>query len=114
MLFDQIRIEAIVTGRYGGMGGEDHFPRHAGHCALERDALFFHARPDRFQHCKSAVPFVQVKNARRDAHGFEGFETSDAKQHFLPDSSPRVSAIEAGCQLPVVRHIAFYIRIEEK
>jgi hypothetical protein len=69
---------------------------------------------DGFQHGKSAVPFVQMKNARRDAHGFEGAEPSHAKQQFLPDASPRVSAIEAGSEFPVVRGIAFHIGIEEK
>ena len=96
MLFDQIRIEAIMAGGNRRVSGEDHFPRHARHRAFKADALFLHAAADRFQHRKSAVPFVQVKNARRDAHGFERAETADAQQQLLPDSRARVSAVEAG------------------
>ncbi len=96
------------------MGGEDHFARDARHRDVEPDSLFLHARTNRFQHRKSAVPFVQVKNAWRDAHGFERAEASHAKHQLLPDSRSRVSAVEAGSQLPVVGSIVFHIRIEQE
>ena len=96
------------------MGCENHFPRHARRRDVKPDALFLHAHTDRFQHRKSAVPFVQVKNARRDAHGFKGAEASYAKHQLLPDSSPRISAVETRSQLPVVGSIAFYIRIKKE
>src|SRR5580704_18976687 len=114
MLFDEIHIKAIMTGRHRGMGGEDYFPRDAWCGGVESDAFFLHAHPDRFEHRKSAVPFIQVQNARHDAHGFKGAEASDAKHHLLPDSSSRVSAIKAGSQLAVVGSVAFDIRIEEE
>src|SRR5271154_773006 len=114
MLFDQIRIEAIMTGRYGGVGGEHHFPRHARHGAVETDAFLLHPRVNRFQHGKSAVPLIQVKNARHDAHGFEGTEASNAQQQLLPDASPRVATVKPGSQFSVVRSIGFYVRIEKK
>ena len=39
MLFDQIRIEAVVTGRHGRVRGEDHFARNARHGLIERQCL---------------------------------------------------------------------------
>src|SRR5580693_3249455 len=114
MLFDEIPIKAIVTGRDRSMSRENHFPRYARCGGVESDALFLHTHADRFQHRKSAVPFVQVQDARHDAHGFKGAEASDAEHQLLPDSSPRVSAVETRGQLAVVGSIALYIRIEEE
>ena len=51
---------------------------------------------------KPAVAFVQVKYARRDAHGFERTEAAYAEQQLLPDASARITAIEARGQLAVV------------
>ena len=114
MLFDQVRIKAVVAGRHWRMSGEDDFPRYTRNRAVECDAFLLHPRVDRLQHCESAVSFIQVKNTGCDAHGFERAETSDAKQQLLPDASPSVSAIKAGGQFSIVRSIAFYIRIEKK
>src|SRR5580692_2515542 len=114
MLFDEIPIKAIVTGRDRSMSRENHLPRYARCGGVESDALLLHAHADRFQHRKSAVPFVQVQDARHDAHGFKGAEASDAEHQLLPDSSPRVSAVETRGQLAVVGSIALYIRIEEE
>ncbi len=76
MLFDQVGFEAVVTGRHGGVSGEDNFARYAGHGDVEADAFFLHAGADRFEHGEAAVTFVQVKNARSDAHGFQGAEAA--------------------------------------
>src|SRR5208283_1777826 len=110
MLFNQFSIEAIVTGGHGRMCSEDHFPRHPGNCIVKAYALFLHAHADRLQHRKSAVPFIQVKNSRCNAHGFEGAKSSYTQQQLLADSRPRVSAIKPRSQFPVFGSVALYIR----
>ena len=73
-----------------------------------------HAVANRFQHGKSAVAFVQVQNAGRDAHGPQGAETSDAQQQFLADADARIAAVQARSQFAVFGMIAFDVRIEQK
>src|SRR5437660_643305 len=62
MRFDQSGIEAIMAGGHRSVGCEDHFTGNTRHRHLEADALFVHALANRFEDCKSAVSFVQVKN----------------------------------------------------
>src|SRR6266446_578108 len=107
MFFDQIRTEAIVPGGYRGVSGEHHFARDAGHGDVETDAFLLHAGADGLEHGEAAVAFVQVKNARVDAHGFEGAEASDSQKELLADAGARISAIEAGSKFAVLRSIAF-------
>src|SRR6202451_1128410 len=114
MFFDQIGIKAIVAGGHRSMSSEDHLARNGRHGGVEANAFIVHAHVDRFQHRESAVPFVQMKNARRDTHGSEGAGASNAKHQLLPDASARVSAIEAGSQFAVVGSVAFDIRTEEE
>src|SRR5271154_3494712 len=114
MLFDQICIEAIVPGRHGSMGSENHFPGNARHGGVESNALVGHAHVDGFQHRESAVPFVQVKNAGRDAHGSKGARSANAKHQLLTDAGSSVSAVKAGSQFAVVRSVTFDVGVEEE
>ena len=77
-------------------------------------AFFLHAAANRFQDGEATVSFVQVKNARRDAHRLQRAETADAQQQFLADADAAISAIETRGQLPVFRRIALYVGIQQQ
>jgi hypothetical protein len=94
VLFDQIGVEAIVAGGHGSVGGENHFPGNARHGLIEADALFFHALANRFEHRKSAVSFVQVKNAGRDAQRFQSAQAADAQKQFLMHAHAAVASVQ--------------------
>ena len=81
---------------------------------IEANALALHAVTNRFQHGKSAVAFVQMQNAGRDAHGPERAETSDAQQQFLADADARIAAIETRGEFAVFGMIAFNVGVEQK
>jgi hypothetical protein len=95
MLLHQFRVKAVVAGRHGSVGGENHFPGYPGHGLVKVQSLILHAAANRFQYGKPAVPFVEVKNARGDAHGAESAEASHAEQQFLPDPDARISTIQS-------------------
>ena len=80
VFFDESGIEAIVTGGYRSVGGEDDFAGDSGNGGLEREAFIFHAHADGFQHGKGTVAFIKVKNAGRDSKGFQGTQASDTEQ----------------------------------
>ena len=96
------------------MGGEDHFARDAGHGFVKAQAFILHAVANRFQHRESAVPFVQMKNAGRDAHGFQRAEAADAQQQLLPDADAPVSAIQPRSELAVLGSVAFHVGVEQQ
>ena len=93
MLFDQIGIEAIVAGGHGSVGRKHHFTGNPRHGLLEADALFIHALANRFEHRKSAMPFVEVQDARSDAEGFQGAQAAHAEQQFLMDADPAIASV---------------------
>ncbi len=77
MFFHQIGIEAIVACGNRCMGSKNHFPRHPWHRCIEANSFLLHAHAQRFEHGKSAVTFIQMKNSGRDAHGLQRTETAD-------------------------------------
>ena len=93
MLFHQVGIKPVVAGGHRGVSGENRFAGNAADRMIEADALALHPVANRFQNGEPAMAFVQVQNAGRDAHGFEGAEASDAEQQFLADPDARVSSI---------------------
>jgi hypothetical protein len=95
MFIDQAAVKAIVACRHWRMRGEHYFPRDARYGLVESDAFLLHAIPNRFQDRESTVAFVQVQNAGRDAHGFQGSETSHAQKKFLADTHASIAAVEA-------------------
>ena len=60
-----------------------------GTACVEAQAFILHAMANRFEHRKSAVSFVQVKNAGRDSHRFQCAEAADAEQQLLADAGAR-------------------------
>jgi len=84
MLFDSNPYQSDRGQRYGRVRGKHNFARNAGHGAIECDAFFIHSRVNGFEHGKSAVPFIQMQNAGRDAHGLQRAETANPQQQFLP------------------------------
>src|SRR5208283_2135385 len=114
MLFDQIGIEAIVAGGHGSVGRENHFPRYPRHRLIEADAFFHHALPNGFQHGKSAVPFVEVKNPRGDTERFQRAQTAYTQQYFLVHTHAAIAAVQTRSHIAVFGSIAVYIGVEEK
>ena len=78
------------------------------------NAFDLHALPDHFERRKGAVAFVQVQDARRDAHRAERAHPADAEQQLLADAYALVAAVEARGQLAVLRLVAFDVRIEQQ
>ena len=114
MLLDQAGVEAVVARGNGSVRGKGHFAAHARHRLIEIQALFLHAAANRFEHRKSAVPFVQVQNAGRDSHRFQGAEASTPKQQFLADSNAAIAAIQPRSELAILRRVSFDVRIEQE
>ena len=114
MLFDQTRVEAVMAGGHRRVRREDHFARNARHGLVEIQAFLLHAAANRFEHRKSAVPFVQVQHAGRDAHGLQRAEAADAQQQFLADSNAPIAAVEPRSQFAILRRISFDVRIEQQ
>src|ERR1700675_1050466 len=86
MLFHQAGVEAVVARRHGCVRSEGYFAGDARDGLIEIQALFLHAAANRFEDCKSAMPFVQMKNAGRDAHRAQSTEASHAEQQLLANS----------------------------
>src|SRR5262249_13431251 len=94
MLFDQVRVESIMSSRHWRVRGKDEFSRYTRHSFVKGQSFLVHAVVNRFEHRESAVPFIQVQNTGGDPHCFECAEPSDAQQQFLSDSYPAVPSVE--------------------
>ncbi len=115
MLLDQVGVEAVVAGRHRSMRREDDFARNSRQrpaSKLKPSSSMRHA--NRFEHGETAVSFVQVQHARRDAHRLQRAKTADAEQQLLPDAHAPVAAVEARRQLAIFRSIAFDVGIEQQ
>ena len=107
-------VEPVVARGHRRVGGEDDFARHARHGLVEAEPFLLHAAANRFEHGESAVPFVQVQHAGRDAHGLQRAEAADAQQQFLADADAPVAAVQTRGQFAVFRSIAFDVRVEQQ
>ena len=114
VLLDEIAVEAIVTGGHRGVGGEDHFLGYLVGGGVEVQAFFLHAIANRFQYGETAVPLVEMEDARGNAHGFQGTKAADAEEQLLTNAGAAVAAIEAGSKFQVFRRVALHIRIQEQ
>src|SRR5580704_14046459 len=114
MFLDQSRFEAVMACRNGRMSGKNDFARNARDGGVEIQSFLFHAAADRFKDGKSAVSFVQMKHAGRDAHGLQSAEAAHAQKQFLTDSKPAIAAIEARRELPIFWCVSFDIGIEQE
>ena len=114
MLFNQIRAEAVVAGGHRRVRGEDDFAGDAVDGVVEIQAFFLHAIANRFEHRESAMAFVEMQHARRDAHRFQRAEAADAEQQFLADADARIAAVEARGKFHVLRRVSFDVRIEQQ
>src|ERR1035438_7324831 len=114
VLLNQLRIEAVVARGNRGVGGEAHLLRDAIGGLVKVKSLVLHAIVDRFKQCESAVAFIQVEHTRRDAHGLEGAEASDAQQNLLADARAAVAAIQPRGEQAVFRAVAVHIRVKQE
>src|ERR1700733_16049073 len=81
---------------------------------VKPQAFLLHTIANGLQDCDSALPFMEVKNARGDAHGSQGAEASDTEQQLLADSHPRVAAIQTRGELHVLRSVPLHVGIQKK
>src|SRR5579863_3982818 len=86
VFLDELRTEAVVAGGDGGVGGENDFARNVAGGGVKVEAFLFHAGTDGFKDGETAVTFVEVKDAGRNAHRLERAESSDAEEKFLANS----------------------------
>jgi hypothetical protein len=61
---------------------------------LEAYSLFFHALANGFEDGESAVAFIKVKNARRDAESLQRAQSAYSEQQFLMDTDPAIAPVE--------------------
>ncbi len=114
VFFNQIGRKAVVAGGHRSVGGKDHFPGNLIGCGVEVQAFFLHAIAHRLQDRETAVPFVEVKDARRNAHGLQCAKAADAQEQLLPNTRARVSAVQARAQFQVLRCIARHLGVEQQ
>src|SRR4051812_831879 len=114
MFLDQPGIEAIMSCGYGSVRGEYDFPGDPRNRGIEGDAFVFHAHADRFQHRKSAVAFVEMKDAGRNAESLQSPQSAHTKEQFLANTDTQIAAIQAGCKFAVLRSVAFDIGVEQQ
>ena len=64
VLLDQVGAEAVVTGGYGRMRGEDDFAGHLAGGGVEVHTFFLHSVANGLEDYKAAVTFIEMKHAR--------------------------------------------------
>src|ERR1700722_8714091 len=114
MFFHQPHIEPVVACGHRRVRRKDNLPGNSWCGLLKTEALIFHAVANGFENCERAMSFVQVQNARSDSHRFQGAETPDAKQQLLADADAPVAAIQTRRELPILRSVTLYIRVQKK
>ena len=114
VLLDQVGGEAVVSRGHRRVRREDDFARNLHGGGVEVDAFFLHAGADGLEDCESAVAFVQMQHAGRNAHRLQSAVAADAEQQFLADAGAAVSAIEARGQFAVLGRVAFHVRVEQQ
>ena len=60
------------------------------------------------------MPFIQVKNTRRNPHGLQGTHATDTQQQFLADAHAPIPTIQAGSQFPVFRSVSWHIGVKKE
>ena len=79
---------------------------------VEVDALIHHARPDSFEHRKTAVTLIHVEHAGGDGHRAQGAYATHTEQQLLADADAAIAAIQTRGELAIFRRVAVHIRIE--
>jgi hypothetical protein len=93
------------------MRGENGFAGYAGQSLVEAESFVLHAVSNRFEYGKRAVSFVEMKNARRNAHGLQRSKAADTEQQLLTDSDAAIAAIQTRGELAVLRRVSFDVGI---
>ena len=114
MFFNQACVETIVPSGNWSVGGENHFAGNAGHGLFKGQPFFLHPAGDGFEHCKSAVTFVQMQHAGRYAHSLQRAESTDPEQQLLANAHAAVAAIQARSEFAVLGSITLDIRIKKQ
>ena len=113
VLFDQVAIEAVVAGGHGRVRGEDGVLRHVAQGDVEAHAVVFHPLADGFQRGETAMPFVEMVHAGRDAQRPQGADAAHAGHQFLADARAVVAAIEPGRQFAIFGTVAGYVAVQQ-
>ncbi len=79
MLLNQIAAESIVTSGNRRVRREHYLTRNVRKRSFKTHAFFLHAIVNRFEHHESAVAFVQMQHAGRNAHRFQCAETAHSE-----------------------------------
>src|SRR5215471_10978174 len=95
MLFNQVAIESVVTGRHRGMRCKHHSSGNASDRLVERYPFILHPHAYRFKHREHTVTFVEVQNRWLQAHGAKCLETANAEKQFLSDPHSAIATIKA-------------------
>ena len=114
MLFDQVAIEAVMTGGHGRVGGEDRVLRHLAQGRIEAHAVVLHPRADGLQRGERAVAFVEMEDARGDSDRPQGPHAAHAGHQLLAHPGAIVAAVEPRGQLAIFRAIAGHVGIQQE
>ncbi len=113
VFFHQPAVEAIVSGRHGGVSGKDGVLGDFAQGIVETLAVIVHSLAHRLERGEHAVAFVEVIDARRDSQGRQRSHAADAKHQFLANARAVIAAVQTARQLTILRAVAFHVAIEQ-
>ena len=114
VLFDHVRIEAVVPGGHRRVRGEDAHRGRLAECLVEAQAVLLHPLANEFQRRERRVPFVHVDHARLDAQRLERAGPADAEDDLLADARPLVAAVEPGRQMAIFVLVLRNVGVEQE
>src|SRR4051812_31128657 len=104
-----MKRKGIVAGRNRCMRCEDRSGAYVSQRVSETLAAFHkHAQP--FECYERGMPLVQMPQARLDTQRAQGSHPTDAKDHFLLQTSFQISAVKPRRQFAIPRSVLFNIR----
>src|SRR5207245_1061198 len=95
MFLDQVCREAIMSGRYGCVRGENHLISDTPPRFLKVDSLRNHTPANHFQGREGTMPLVQMQHARIDVQCPQRPHPSCAQQVLLADAHTAIPVIKA-------------------
>ena len=78
--------ETVVAGGNRSMRRKDDFAWNLAGCGVEVQPFFFHPGTNGLKDRESAMAFIQMQHAGRDAHGLQRAETANPEQKFLANA----------------------------
>ena len=109
----EFRIEAVVAGGNGGVGGEDGGSGYAANGVGEWDAAAGQAG-HAFEGGEGGMTFVHVNDGGGLSDGIQRDDPTDAEENFLLDAVLAIAAVEVMGEAAVGGGVGGYVGVEEE